>query len=201
MGRDAALGVIGLVALAAVGFVAGRAVPADPPPSSSGESPELARASTIAAPPRGRRPPTPERRPAEWIEGRRVLPSFRAALDADQTAALRTRSAVIVALEARRRAHDDALRACFDSAGIDDPIAIAFDVDVRSRGDALEIADVTFGDVVEGPPLEPSVAACLEPLLTGATTVPAGTGGEFLVGYDGPIDYVARFSFAPERVD
>jgi len=188
---------IGLCVLA---FVVGRQWPGREPaptsaaPASAAEtgarSTPSARASVRS---RGVDRVTPARDERATIPTDRYDTAYLEAWRQDRAGAGRAKVAVLETLEVRRRAHDPALRACLETAGIHGLVKLRFSVTVESTPAELRVGAASLIEVVEGQPVPDAAGSCLERELAGDDVVPRDEAGDFLDGYAGGIDYVASF--------
>lgn len=192
-----ALRVALVLAASAGAFYAGRAWPTAAPPRVAGARassvpPTPPRASAIAstaATPRGPAPPP-------LVAGAEVSDEFVRAVRDDPDAAARLRSNVVVALDARRRQYNPALRACLDGGAMVEETQIRFSVEVSAHDQQIDVGPVVMAEVIEGPALTDATLTCLLAALDQRTTVDVPPDQAVIV-YDGPIEVPIRF--APSR--
>ena len=154
---------IGLCVLA---FVVGRQWPGREPaptsaaPASAAEtgarSTPSARASVRS---RGVDRVTPARDERATIPTDRYDTAYLEAWRQDRAGAGRAKVAVLETLEVRRRAHDPALRACLETAGIHGLVKLRFSVTVESTPAELRVGAASLIEVVEGQPVPTPPAA------------------------------------------
>ena len=196
-------GRLALLAVAGVGaFLAGRAWPG--PSAAVAPTAAVAPAPPPPAPadrarPAPTRPPTPSARArsSPWpIAGAEVLDDFARAARVDPDAASRLRSSVVVALEARRRLHNAALRLCLDRGEMVEETQLRFAVEVRTVDRCIDVGPAVMADVTEGPGLTDATLACLLAALDDQLSVELAPGLP-VIAFDGTVDVPLRF--APAR--
>lgn len=99
----------------------------------------------------------------------------------------------MVAVDARRREHNAALRACLDGGAMVEETQIRFSVEVSAHDHRLDVGPAVMAEVVEGPALSDATLSCLIAALDHRTTVDL-TPDQTVVAYDGPIEVPIRFA-------
>jgi len=197
---------ITLVAAAcAAAFLAGRAWPrttrAAAPTAPSPRAPTPPSPATPTAPPTptpvAPPPPPPAALLPAPLAGADTDDDFTQLAHADPDAAARLRSDVVIALEARRRAHNATLRACLDHGALTEDTQIRFAVDVHARDRRLAIGPAVSADVLEGPPLPDATLTCLLAALDARDDVDRSAADSSPVSFDGTIDVPIPFAAGP----
>lgn len=186
---------VAIIAAASAGaFVAGRAWPraADVPVPVPANGWRPTPAPAVAQTP----PPTPAPPRPRWAGGAELSDDFVRAVREDPAGAARLRSDVVVALEARRRQHNAALRACLDSGAMLEETQLRFAIEVRARAGHVDVGPAVMADVIEGPALTDATLTCLLAALDAHAAVDLPPERASMT-YDGTIDVPIRF--APAR--
>ncbi len=191
---------VGLVAVAAAGaFFAGRAWPrpaASRAPAAAAAAPTPPTPHDVAvagAPPRSRGPAPPQ-----FVAGIEVPDDLARTARDNPEAVGRLRSHVVIALDARRRQRNAALRLCLDTGALVEATQIRFSVEVNTRAHRIDVGPVVMAEVIEGPGLTDATLTCLIAALDQRETIDLPPD-QVIVPYDGPIEVPIRFAPARPR--
>lgn len=193
-----------ILGASAAAFVAGRAWPGAPARSPQARGLPTPPATPLVGPADDARADRDEARPPAGPGATAAVPHqddltvtpFIAAWRDDPDAAEATKTAVIAALEARRRQVDADVRACAPLTNA--LLRVRLPVAVISTAELLVIGDPQPGEVLEGPPLDDAALACVAEVLRGRDEVAATTERRpFLAAYEGVVDYTMAIAYGP----